>query len=1458
MKGLLSIFILFSIYSYAQEKVVFFNNGEEVFKRNIESFSIKDNLKKTEVFSKRFYKFIQFNNIPNKKELEVINNKGIKLLYYIPTNTYIASVSTKAKDFDFQNLDIRSIQEIGLDHKMSEEVRLENYPLWAIDGTMVELVIKTYSDIDFIRFKQELLSFGVKLDKEFQLSKTFIGKIETSKVKALAGLSCVQYVAAISEVGKAESNDGRNLHRSNAIDVDYFGGRKYNGEGVTVAINDDGFVGPHIDFTGRTNQLDVVGDLTGNHGDMTTGIIGGAGNLDPLMKGMATGSYIHVRQYTSTMAGTIPLHIDSSVLVFSSSYSNGCNGGYTPTTELVDKEIFDNYSLMQVFSAGNSNNSNCGYGAGSSWGNITGGHKIGKNVIAVANLENDDNIRASSSRGPASDGRIKPDLSAHGAGHMSTDPNNTYAPGGGTSAAAPGVAGVMAQLHHAYRSLNGTTANSGLLKATMLVTANDLGNEGPDFIFGWGKVNALKAVKLLEDNRFLSGSVGQGAIVNHTIFIPNNIKKARVMVYWVDKEASTIASQALVNDIDITVTDPTSSIHMPWILDHTPNPNLLALPATRGVDHLNNMEEVEINNPTSGNYTLSINGTTIPFGTQEYFIVYEFIEDNIEVVFPIGGEGFIPNTTERIHWDTPGTTGTFLIEYTDDDGLTWNTIQNNVSGSDRFYSWLIPNTVTGKARVRVSRAGSIGESYENFTIMNRPENLSIDRVCYSSSTIEFSWSAVTGATSYDVYLLGNKYMDSIGSTTALTFSIPVADVNASHWVSVRARGLNSAVSLRQIAVEQVGSNQGGCILSCSSDHDIGVQSILSPLPEIYICNDSTEVEVKVEIGNTGLFNESNFQVNYQYGSQPISSFNYTGNLAVGSSSIITFPPFYISSSNTELLKVWTSLSSDSTYCNDTLSRNIVISNSYTSLPLLEDFESNPFPSTNFTITNLDSDKTWENELTIGSDGLTTNATYVNNYSYNSRGEKDYLNLTILDLTPYSLSSSVNLTFDVAYRTYGVSYSDSLIVEVSSDCGVTFTPLYAKGGGSLSTGVNFTSSWDPTLASDWRNEQVDLSPYLGNKVFVRFVNICDYGQNLYLDNININVVGPPVAQFSYNVLSSCSKVVTFQDESNNNPTQWLWSFGDGVTSALQNPSHTYAATGTYNVKLQAINNYGIDSIDQVIEINEPISNFPMLEDFEENTTHSFLSRIINIDNNISWDSIAVVGIDGTTTNTVMINNYSYNDRGQEDVLEFKDFNYSSLQNLDSAYFFFDIAYRQYNNSYSDSLKVEISTDCGQTFSTIYYKGGDDISGGVDLTSSSWAPQTTSDWITDSVNISAYSSNSVIIRLVNICGYGQKLYLDNINVQAYGSYTAIKEIDQTHFDYTIKPNPAHDAITLLLEKELRNSLKASIFSLDGRLVKSVNLDKGEKEKRIEVSDLAPASYILQLESSDFIESKKIIVQ
>lgn len=1459
MKNVL-LFLIFGLYfinSIAQNNSVYFKSGTIVFENNFQKFTLKQNVNKNEIYNNRFYKYIQFNAIPNQTEISKLNKSGIELLAYIPSNTYLVSIPTKIKLTTLKEFNIRSIQSIDLKNKLDEKVRLENYPKWAINGNTVEIVVKTYPNIDINLFEQELLKFGIKKTNELVASKAIIGKIDRSKVKELAVQPYVQYIEAIQEEGKAESHDGRNLHRSNAIDVDFIGGRKYNGEGVNIAINDDGFVGPHIDFTGRTNQLDVLGDMTGTHGDMVGGIIGGAGNLDPLMKGMATGSYIHVRQYVSSMNGTIPLYIDSNVLVFSSSYSNGCNGGYTATTELVDKEIFENYALMQVFSGGNSNNNDCGYGAGSSWGNVTGGHKIGKNVIAVANLENDDNIRASSSRGPASDGRIKPDISAHGAGHMSTDPNNTYAAGGGTSAAAPGVAGVLTQLHHAYRDLNGTTANSGLLKATMLVTANDLGNEGPDFTFGWGKVNGLKAVRLLEENRYFNGTISQGATNNHTIAIPNNVKRARVMVYWVDKEASTTASQALVNDLDCSVADPSGGSHLPWVLDHTPNPSLLALPATRGADHLNNMEEIEIVNPSAGNYILSISGTTIPFGVQDYFVVYEFIEDAIEVIYPIGGEGFIPNSSERIHWDADGTTGNFLVEYTEDNGVTWNIVQNNVSGNSRFIEWTVPNTLTGQARVRVTRGGNSGESLQNFTIMNRPENLSIDRICYSSNTIEVSWDAVAGATSYDVYLLGNKYMDSVGNTTSLTYSVPVVDVNQSNWVSVRARGNNDAVSLRQIAVEQVGASQGGCILSCNSDHDIGVKSILYPTSEIHICGDSLVVSIQAEIENSGLINESNFQVKYQYGTQPIVAINYTNNLTVGNTTIVTFPSFYIASSNTENLKVWTELNTDSTFCNDTLSLVVQTNNTYGSLPYNEDFESGMFPSSNFTITNLDNDITWAEIDVTGANGQQTTAAYVNNYMYNNRGERDVLKLPALDLSAFNSNNTVTLSFDLAYRTYGSTYYDSLIVEVSSDCGVSYLPLYQKTRNDLATSGSSSGTWEPNQASDWRNEQIDLSAYAGGTVFIRLINSCDYGQNLYIDNINLSIVGPPIAQFDYSIINSCAMEVDFSDLSLSNPTQWLWNFGDGNTSNFQNPTHNYNSPGTYNVSLQVTNSFGTDTYTQTVVIGDPLSVFPLIEDFEENSSNAFLSRIVNVDNGITWDSTEVIGINGQNTTAVKVNNFSYNDRGQEDVLEFLDFDFSSLERLDSAFVVFDIAYRQYSSSYSDSLKVEVSTDCGQSFSTIYYKGGTDIASGNDITST-WEPQSQSDWIKDSVEITNYANDTILLRLVNRTGYGQQLFLDNINVKAYGGYSNIKEPVSHDLDFKLVPNPAKNETKLVLNEILKSNSEVSIFSIDGRLISKRLLAKGTNSIFLPIEGLSPAVYHVQLKLDSVIKVQKLIIQ
>jgi PKD repeat protein len=67
--------------------------------------------------------------------------------------------------------------------------------------------------------------------------------------------------------------------------------------------------------------------------------------------------------------------------------------------------------------------------------------------------------------------------------------------------------------------------------------------------------------------------------------------------------------------------------------------------------------------------------------------------------------------------------------------------------------------------------------------------------------------------------------------------------------------------------------------------------------------------------------------------------------------------------------------------------------------------------------------------------------------------------------------------------------------------------------------------------------------------------------------------PPVADFAASTTTSCTGMIQFTDASANNPTQWLWNFGDGTTSIIKNPSHTYTSSGIYNVSLKATNGYG---------------------------------------------------------------------------------------------------------------------------------------------------------------------------------------------------------------------------------------------------------------------------------------------
>jgi hypothetical protein len=1095
-------FFLSASSLFAQDYTFHTTKGAMPFTANASQFNSIDQLDNSEVYNQRFYRFVQFNALPSAAAQKNIADAGIVLLEYIPNNVYLASIPENIDFSLWENLNIRGLLPVSYPHKVGQRMQDQDYPAYALRGDAVMLSLRYYKDIAPATVKQELGAMSIVIEQSIDHGQLLIVQVPQDQLEQLIAKPFVRFVSLISEPGEAESEDGRNLHGANAIDGDFYGARNYDGTGINMAVNDDGFAGPHIDFQGRANQDEVAGDFVGTHGDMTVGIAVGAGNLDPLVRGMATGAHVFVRQYDSNMAGTLPLHQDSAVLVFSTSYSNGCNGGYTNTTLLMDQEVYNNPNLMQVFSAGNSNNNDCGYGGGDQWGNVTGGHKIAKNVITTANLDNVDVISGSSSRGPASDGRIKPDISAHGVAHLSTNSNNTYLPGGGTSAACPGIAGVFTQLNHAFKEMNGgTLAPSALLKLAMLITANDLGNEGPDFIFGWGKVNALRAVNLLEDVRYFSDTIGQAGNDTYIITIPAGVEQARIMVYWADVEGSTSAALALVNNLDCEVTDPSSGVHMPWILDHTPNATTLGLPATRGVDSINNMEQIAIDNPAAGAYTLTIAGTAIPFGAIEYYVAYEFLTNEVTVVHPQGGEGLLPGVANRVHWDAYGDSGPFTVEYTEDDGSTWNMIGTSGSNLDRMLDWNVPNTITGQARVRVTRGASVDESDANFTILERPQNLDVTGVCYGASSFHIIWDAVPGATAYDVFLLGQKYMDSVGSTANLNYDMVVADLNDEHWFSVRATGPNGLRSLRQVAVKFDG--QGDCYVDCVSPDDAGVRSLDAPLNAISSCGGVTSTPVSVTLENLGTVAQSNIPVYYQLDNGTVITEAFAGPLAGGNtaaytfSTVLNFPP-----QGTYTLRTWTGLVADNTPCNDTISETIVMQPPSAIAPYAEDMESGVFPPLQAYIENPDAAMTWVEANGIpGADGGNTNATVVNNFSYNAVGEEDFFYTIAIDM---SNALTAELAFDVAYREYSATYTDQMRVDISDDCGATYSQIYYKDGPALATGGTSTSDWGPADASDWRTEVVPLASFIGGEIILRFVNINGYGNNLYLDNINVIV------------------------------------------------------------------------------------------------------------------------------------------------------------------------------------------------------------------------------------------------------------------------------------------------------------------------------------------------------------------
>ena len=805
MKNILlfTLSLTITLFGFAQESTLKLKSGE-LFLVNDNQLEIIDNIK---------YYFMSFSAIPTIEERNQIANLGVTFLEYIPNRTYVVSLDEDFELSTISNYEVIAMSPIEAKHKLDPKIQNNNYPKWAVNDEKLSIKVLLYKNVNLSVTQEIFKSNGYKIDATNLMSNSITITLNSSELSAIANMSSVWYIEPIDPPSMEENKTARTLGRSNTIDTKYSSGRHYNGEGINIMMQDDGMIGPHIDYKGRIDQSSFgtsANDLSNTHGDHVAGTIMGSGNLDPVASGMANAAFLYVYDSSNNnYANAFPdLYLNDDVVITSKSYSNGCNAGYTSLSQELDQQINLYPALIHVFSAGNSGTDDCNYGAGNNWGNVTGGHKQGKNVIAVANLNSTSGLANSSSRGPAADGRIKPDIGAKGTNVNSTVPTNDYDSYTGTSMSCPGISGIMGQLYQAYKEINGgVNPSSALMKGVLLNSGDDLGNPGPDFKHGWGEVNAYQAIKILENNQYFNSSISQGDNNIHNLTVPTGTTQLNVMVYWHDIEGSVNAVPALVNDIDINLTNANGLTAYPWLLDTTANAIALNSNATYGNDHINNMEQITIGNPVSGNYVLSVDGYTIPFAAQEYWVIYQYITEEVQLTYPIGGEGFVPGELELIRWDASKGNTPFTIEYTN-DGSTWNLITNNAGGSVRHYNWSVPNTVTNQAKVRISRNGFTDESDADFSIIGVPQNVNVNWICPDS--IYVSWNVVSGAIDYEVSMLGNVYMDSMTTTTSTSALIinPNPSVIDS-WFSVCAK-VNGNKGRRAVAINAQSINNG-CI-----------------------------------------------------------------------------------------------------------------------------------------------------------------------------------------------------------------------------------------------------------------------------------------------------------------------------------------------------------------------------------------------------------------------------------------------------------------------------------------------------------------------------------------------------------------------------------------------------------------------------------------------------------------------
>ncbi len=279
--------------------------------------------------------------------------------------------------------------------------------------------------------------------------------------------------------------------------------------------------------------------------------------------------------------------------------------------------------------------------------------------------------------------------------------------------------------------------------------------------------------------------------------------------------------------------------------------------------------------------------------------------------------------------------------------------------------------------------------------------------------------------------------------------------------------------------------------------DAGVKDIAN-VPSM-VCG-TTPFSPTFTLFNNGSTTITSATIDYTIDGGAASTINFTGSLAMGDDTVITLPAITPSANGSHTLEIVVSdpnSGTDNQSFNDEIATSFVTFVTNITMPQTQNFASTTFPPADWASLDAGGDgANWAR----GSAGHTAaGSAFINFYNISS-GQTDDLMLSPAD---FSTMNNATMSFWVAYRQYS-SENDKLQVDVSTNCGTTWTNEWQKSGTSLATGADVTSNWTSPSASEWREELIDLSDYDGmSDVMIRIRATSAYGNNLFVDDINID-------------------------------------------------------------------------------------------------------------------------------------------------------------------------------------------------------------------------------------------------------------------------------------------------------------------------------------------------------------------